>query len=64
MAKVKVTVTSRAKQAYTSAMLGARTFKSSRDVSSDQMMTLKTKVMVKLTMTFRTAYLLEMLCIT
>ena len=55
MAKVKVTVTSCTKQAYKLAMLGAKTFKRSRDVSSDQKMTLRAKVMVKVTMTFRTA---------
>ena len=66
MAKVKVTVTSSTKQAYNLAMLGARTLKHtcSRDVSSDQKMTLKAKVMVKVTMTFRTASLLAVLCIT
>ena len=36
MAKVKVIVTSNTKQAYNSAMLGARTLKRRRDVSSDQ----------------------------
>ena len=40
MAKVKVTVTSSTKEAYNMAMLGARTLKHSRDVSSDQKMTL------------------------
>ena len=35
MAKVKVTVTSSTKQVYRSAMLGARTPKRSRDVSSE-----------------------------
>ena len=64
MAKVKVTVTSSTKQAYNSAMLGTRTLKYSRDVSYDQKMTLRAKVMVKVTMTFRTASLLAMLCIT
>ena len=64
MAKVKVTVTSSTKQAYNLTMLGARTLKSGRDVSSDQKMTLRAKVMVKVTMTFRTASLLAMLCIT
>ena len=54
MAKVKVTVTSSTKQAYNSAMLGARTLKLSRDVSYDQKMTQRAKV--KVTMTFRTAY--------
>ena len=39
MAKVKVTVTSSTKQAYNLAMLGTRTFKLHRDVSSDQKMT-------------------------
>ena len=62
MAKVKVTVTSSTKQAYNLAMLGARTLNFSRDVSSDQKMTPRAKVMV--TMTFRTASLLAMLCIT
>ena len=46
MAKVKVTVTSSTKQAYNSAMLGARTLKHCRDVSSDQKMTLRAKVLV------------------
>ena len=54
MAKVKVTVTSSTIQAYNLAMLGARTLKHSRDVSYDQKMTLRAKVMVKITMTFRT----------
>ena len=53
MAKVKVTVTSSTKQAYNSAILGARTLKCRRDVSYDQKMTLRAKV--KVTMTFRTA---------
>ena len=35
MAKVKVTVTSSTEQAYNSAVLGARTLKRPRDVSSD-----------------------------
>ena len=64
MAKVKVTVTSSTKQAYNSAMLGDGTLKRRRDVSSDQKMTLRAKVMVMVTMTFRTASLLAMLCIT
>ena len=46
MAKVKVTVTFSTKQAYNSAMLGARSLKRRRDVSSDQKMTLRAKVMV------------------
>ena len=45
-------------------MLGARTLKRSRDVYSDQKVTLRAKVMVRVTMTFRTALLLAMLCIT
>ena len=57
MAKVKVTVTSSTKQAYNLAMIGARILKHSRDVSSDQKMTLRAKVMVKFTMTFRIASL-------
>ena len=61
MAKVKATVTSSAEQADNLAILGARTFKHSRDVSSDQKMTLRAKVMVKVIMTFRTASLLAML---
>ena len=64
MAKVKVKVTSSKKQAYNSTMLGARTLKRRRDVSSDQKMTLRAKVVVKVTMTFRTASLLAILCIT
>ena len=64
MAKVKVMVTSSTKQAYNLAMLGARTLKHRRDVSSEQKMTLRAKVLVKITMTFRTASLLAMLCIT
>ena len=64
MAKVKVTVTSSTKQAYNSAVLGARTLKHGRDVSSDQKLTLRAKVMVKVTMTFRTTSRLAMLCIT
>ena len=63
-AKVKVTVTSSTKQTYNSAMLGARTLKQSMDVSDDQKMTLRAEVMVKVAMTFRTASLLAMLCIT
>ena len=64
MAKVKVTVTSSIKQAYNLVMLGARTFKHSRDVSSDQKMTLRAKVIVQVLKTFRTTSLLAMLCIT
>ena len=64
MAKVKITVTSSTKQAYNLAMLGARTLKQSRDVSYDQKMTLRAKIMGKVTMTFKTASLLAMLCIT
>ena len=64
MAKVKVTVTSSTKQAYNSAILGAGTLNHRRDVSSDQKMTLRAKVMVKVTMTFRAASLLAMLSIT
>ena len=55
MAKVKVTVTSCTKQAYNSAMLGARNLRLSRDVSSDQKMNLRAKVIVKVTMTIRIA---------
>ena len=62
LAKVKDTVGSSTKQAYNSAMLGARTLKHRRDVSYDQKMTLSAKVMVKVTMTFRIASLLAMLC--
>ena len=62
MAKVKVTVTSSKKQACYSAMLGAKTLKRRKDVSSDQKM--RAKIMVKVTMTFRTASLLAMLCLT
>ena len=54
MAKVMVTVISSRKQAYNLAMLGTRILKHSRDVSSDQKMTLRAKVMVKVIMTFRT----------
>ena len=61
MAKVKVIVTSSTKQAYNLAMLGAKTLIYSKDVSSDQKMTLRAKVMVKITMTFRTAALSAML---
>ena len=57
MAKVKVTVTSSTKQAYNLAMHWARTLKHCRDVSSDKEMTLRAKVMVKVTMAFRTASL-------
>ena len=64
MAKVKVTVTSNTKQACNLAMFGARTLKHSKEVSYDQKMTLRAKVMVKVTMTFRTASLSAMLCIT
>ena len=64
MTEVKVTVTSSTKQPYTSAILGARTLKHSRDVSSDQKMTLRAKVMVKVPMTYRITSLLAMLCIT
>ena len=62
MAKVKVTVTSSTKQSFNSAMLWTRTLKRRRNVSSDQKMTLRAKV--KVTMTFRTASLLAVLCIT
>ena len=62
MAKVKVTTNT--KQAYNSAVLGARTLKLHRDVYSDQKLTQMAKVMVKVTMTFRTTSLLAMLCIT
>ena len=64
MAKVKVTVTSSTKQACNLAMLGARTLKDSREITYDQKMTLRAKVMVKVTMTFRTTSLLAMLYIT
>ena len=64
MTKVKVTVTSSTKQAYNSAMLGARTLKLNRDVSFDQKMTMRAKVKVMVTMTFRTTSMLAMLCIT
>ena len=64
MAKVKVTVTSSTKQAYNFAVLGARTLKCCRNVFSDQKMTLRAKVMVKVTMTCKIASLLAMLCIT
>ena len=47
MAKVKVTVSSSIKQADNSAIFGAGTLKHSRDVSSDQKMTLRAKAMVK-----------------
>ena len=57
-------MTSSTKQAYNLAVLGARTLKCRRDVSSDQEMTLRAKVMVKVTTIFRTASLLAMLCIT
>ena len=60
MANVKVTVTSSTRQVYNTAMLGARTLKLRRDVSSDQ----RAKVMVKVAMTLRTASWLAMLCIT
>ena len=58
MAKVKITVTSSTKQAYNLAMLGTKTLKRSRDVSSDGKMSLRAKV--KVTMIFRNAYLLAM----
>ena len=54
MAKVKVTMASSTKQGYNSSMLVARTLKSSRDVSSEKKMTLRAKIMVKVSMTFRT----------
>ena len=57
MAKVKVIVASNTKQAYNSTMLGARILKCSRDISSEQKMTLRAKVIIKVTMTFCTAYL-------
>ena len=53
MAKVKVTVTFSTKQLYNSAILGARTLKHSRDVSSDQKMTLRAKVMIKVIVTLK-----------
>ena len=55
MAKVRITMTSSTKQAYNSAMLGAMTLKHSRYVSSDKKMTLRVKLMVKVTMTIITA---------
>ena len=64
MAKVKVTVIPSTKQDYNSAVLEARILKRSRDVSYDQKMTLRAKVMNKVTMAFRAASLLAMLCIT
>ena len=64
MAKVKVTVTASTKQACNSAILWARILKHTRDVSYDQKMTLRAKVMVKVTITFRTTSLLAMLFIT
>ena len=64
MAKIKVTVTTSTKQAYNSVTVGARTLKHHKGVSSDQRMTLRAKVMVRVTMTFRTASLLAILCIT
>ena len=63
MAKVKVTVNSSIKQGFNLAVLWARTIKGSREVSYGQKMTLRAKVMIKVTMTFRTASLLAMLCI-
>ena len=54
MARVTVTVTSKRKQAYNLAVLGARTLKLCRDVSSNQKMTLRAKVMIMVTMKFRT----------
>ena len=47
-------MTSSTKQNYNMSMLGAGTLRHSRDVSSGQM-TLRAKVMVKVTMTFRIA---------
>ena len=64
MAKVKVTVTSSTKPAYNLAVLGAGTLKRCWDVSSNQKMTLRAKVKVKVTMTFKTASPLAILCIT
>ena len=64
MVKVKITVTSSTKQAYNSAMLAARILKRRRDVSSDQKMDLRIKVMIKVTMTVRTSSLLAILIIT
>ena len=60
----KVTVTSSAKQVYNSALVWTRNLKHSKDVSYDQKMTQRAKVMDKVTKTFRTASLLAMLCIT
>ena len=48
-------MTSSLKQAYNSAMLGGRTLNGSKNVSSGQKMTLRAKVMVKVTMTIITA---------
>ena len=54
------------KQAYNLAMLGARTLKHSRDVSSDQKMKLRAKVMVKVTLKALPSYKLvsNAMCIT
>ena len=64
MARVKVTVTSNTKQAYNLTVLGVRIFQHSRDVSSDQKMTLRAKANIMVTMIFRTVSLLAVLCIT
>ena len=63
MTMFKVTVTYSTNHAYKSAMLGARTLKRRRDVSSEQKMTLRAKVMVKVTIIFRSASVLAMLCL-
>ena len=42
-------------------MLGAKTLKRSREVYYDQKLNLRAKVIVRVTMTFRTASLLAML---
>ena len=59
----KVKVISCTKRAYNSAVLGARILKRRWDVFFYQKMALREIVMVKVTMTFRTASL-SMLCIT
>ena len=64
MANVKVTIPSSTKQAFNLATIGVRTLKHSRDVSYDQKITLRAKVVIKVTMSFRTASLLAMSCIT
>ena len=62
-ANVKVTRTFSTKKLDYLAMLGDRTLKLRRDVGPDQQMTLRAKVMVRVTMTFSTTKLVIRQCL-